>query len=110
MRSFENVMPGVADALRPSDDARYAKVLAAGTAESITVPSDSAGNKAIIAVFAATGDFYVNYDMTAVVPASEIEGNAPDLNPTKRYLGGAITELSIIAPADCVVIVQFYAR
>lgn len=109
MKSFESVYPGVADALRPSDK-RYAKVLAAGTAESLTVPTDDHGNKAIIAVFAATGDFYVNYDMTAVVPVSEIEQTAPDLNPTIRYLGGAITELSIIAPAATVVIVSFYAR
>lgn len=49
-----------------------ARVLAAGVAESITVPAGAA-----VVVFSATADFYANARGTAAVPAADVtDGSA----------------------------------
>jgi len=97
-------------ARRPSNY-RDARVLAANTAEVITVPTDSTtGLKAQYVVFSATADFYVQTDgTTAAVPAADItNGTSPELNPTVYLLGSAVTEIDIISPEACIVTLSFY--
>jgi hypothetical protein len=80
-----------------------ASVLAAGVAETITVPTG-----AKVAIFNSTGNFYVNWLTTAAVPAADItNGSAPELNPVARDIAG-LSSFSIIAPADCVVTVAYF--
>lgn len=82
-----------------------ARVLAANTAESHTVPAGSR-----IVVFSSTSDFYVNYTTTAAIPAADItNGSAPELNPSARILPSSVTTLSLISPTSCTVTMAFYA-
>lgn len=83
-----------------------ARVLAANTAETVTVPT---GRN--IVVFSGTADFYVRYNGgAAAVPAADVtDGNGSELNPTVRSVtpGGTF---SIIAPATTVVTMAFYKQ
>lgn len=81
-----------------------ARVLAASTAESITVPTN-----ATFVVFSANCDFYVSYDAdTAVVPSADVDdGTSNELNPTVRYVGG-LTTLSVISATACILTASFY--
>jgi len=81
-----------------------ARVLAANTAETVTIPSN-----AKYVVFSATPAlFYVNYQGTAAAPAADVvDGTASELNPDVRYLGG-LANFSIVAPATTIVTMLFY--
>lgn len=81
-----------------------ARVLAANTAETVTIPSN-----AKYVVFSATPAlFYVNYQGTAAAPAADVtDGTGSELNPDVRYLG-ALTNFSIVAPATTIVTMCFY--
>lgn len=80
------------------------KSLAAGVAESFTVP---AGAEYVI--FSATGDFYAKANGTATVPGDVTDGTASELNPTARSCSPAGT-ISVISSAAVVVTAAFYAR
>jgi len=81
-----------------------ARVLAANTVESHTVPS---GAKFVI--FSATNNFYANFiGGTAAVPAADVtDGTAPFLNPGTVFIQG-LAAISLISPAACVVTMAFY--
>lgn len=83
-----------------------ARVLAASTAESITVPTN-----ATFVAFSATCNFYVSYDAdTAVVPGADVnDGTSNELNPAVRYIAG-LTTLSVISPTTCVLTAAFYRQ
>lgn len=103
MRNIEVIQGNGSYALRCPDyvDAR---VLAANTAESHTVPSG-----ANYVVFSATGDFYVKYNGTASVPSSDVtDGTASELNPDTRFLGTGVTSISVIAPAITNITLSFF--
>ena len=79
-----------------------AKSLAAGVAESETVPTD-AGK----VFFSSTGNYYVNTRGTAAVPGDVTNGSASDLNPI-GYMVSPGEVISLIAPAACVVTIAYY--
>jgi hypothetical protein len=81
-----------------------ARVLAANVAESHTVPT---GAKKVL--FSATGNIYVKFGGTAAVPAADVtDGTASMLNPVLVEIDYATT-IGIIAPADCVCTLSFFA-
>lgn len=88
-------------ALPPSDYCNSID-LVSGQAESMTVPET-----AKYALFASSGDFYVNYSAVAAVPGDVTDGSAAELNPTMRYVTG-INSISLVAPSDCNVTVSYY--
>lgn len=72
------------------------KVLAANTAEDVTVPSGAS-----FALFSATADFIVRLGGTAEFPAADIaDGTAGELNPTARAVTPGDT-LSVVSNATC---------
>lgn len=80
-----------------------AKVLAASTAETITVP---AGAKYVI--FSAEADFWANPNDTAAVPSGDVsDGSASELNPVGYDVEGVST-ISIISETAQNVSVTFY--
>lgn len=80
-----------------------ARVLAAGVAESVTVPAGAS-----YAFFAGTADFYVRIGGTAAVPAADVtDGTAPTLNPTARAVTPGDT-LSIVSAATCIVTISWH--
>lgn len=81
-----------------------ARVLAAGVAESHTVPAG-----AMRVLFSGTADFYVKFNGTAAVPAADVtNGTGSILNPTLRGLSGVGT-IGVISPVACVVTMEFYS-
>lgn len=81
-----------------------ARVLAANTAESVTVPSG-----ARFVLFASTCNFYAHPTTTATVPAADVtNGTASELSPAAWLLSSNITAISVIADATCVVTLSFY--
>lgn len=94
----------------PSSDYVHARVMAASTAESITVPTGY--NYVIFGCEDGSGNatsFYADFHgTTAAQPSADItDGTGPELNPYARYLGG-ITTISVICPAACIVTAAFY--
>lgn len=102
MRNME-VVPFPDGALRAPDyvDAR---VLAANTNETVTVPTGAA-----FVVFSANVDFYASYDGDdAAVPSGDVtDGSSNEMNPTVRYIAG-ITEIDIIAAEAGIVTMAFF--
>jgi len=82
-----------------------ARVLAAATAETVTVPTGCN-----LMLFSATGAFYVRSGGTAAVPAADVtDGTGSALSPAVRRVTPAAT-FSIIAPtAGTVVTMECYA-
>lgn len=88
----------------PWSDSVMTRVLAASTAETITVPSG-----ARIAVFSANVDFFANVTTTATVPADTTDGTSSILNPVARSVSG-VTSISVITAASSgIVQAAFYA-
>ena len=88
----------------PASDHVDARVLAAGVAETHTVP---AGARYV--VFSATADFYAKFGAAAAVPAADVtNGTASALNPTQRRIPDGATTIGLIAPAACVVTLSFW--
>jgi hypothetical protein len=86
----------------PQSDYINGKVLAAGAAETIAVPD---GAKWVL--FASTADFFAKIGGTAAVVSDSDSGDASELNPTMRYLGGA-TAIGVISESDCKLTAAFY--
>lgn len=81
-----------------------AQVLAAGVAESVTVPTG-----ARIVLFSANSDFYCNPNGTAAVPSGDTtDGSASELNPAAYELRG-LASFSLIAAAATIVTMAFYS-
>lgn len=82
-----------------------AYVLTGGAAATpVTVPTG-----ARVAVFNSTGNFYVNWLVTAAVPTTNItNGAAPELNPVARDLTG-YSSFSLVAPADCILTIAYFS-
>jgi len=83
------------------------RVLAANTAESITVPGS-----AKYVILSGTADFWVNFITTAVVPAADIEnGSSPIYIPSAykelREISG-VTTISAISTPGGIVTAEFY--
>ena len=79
------------------------QVLAAGVAETVTVPSSCD-----FIVFGATGTFYVRTGGTAAVPIADVtDGTGSEVSPSARQVVPAST-FSIIAPATTVVSMACY--
>lgn len=80
-----------------------ARVLAASVVETNAVPSG-----ATKVFFAATGTFYARPDATVTVPAADVtDGTAGEISPTVWDVT-SVTNIMVIAPADCVVTLSFY--
>ena len=84
-------------------------VLAAGVAQTITVPTHTAsGQKANRVLFSSNCDFYAQYDTTAAVPAGAItDGSGPELNPVGRILSDVDT-ISVISETGGKVMAYFF--
>ncbi len=106
MKSISNYTETARGTIYEPSDTINAYVLAAGVAQTVTVPTG-----ANIAAFASTGNFFANFaGATAAVPAVSItNGTSPALNPTVRSVDG-IASFSIIAPANTTVVVSFYSE
>lgn len=89
-------------ALPPSDYCN-ARHLIPGAGKPIDVP---AGAKYVM--FASTGDFFASYDRTAQVEDDVLDGTAPELNPTMRYVNG-IKQINVSVTADCTITLSFYS-
>lgn len=80
-----------------------ARVLAASVVETNAVPTG-----ATKVFFAATGTFYARPDATVTVPAADVtDGTAGEISPTVWDVT-SVTNIMVIAPADCVVTMSFY--
>ena len=81
-----------------------AMVLAAGVAETFTIPTDCT-----YLFMTATANFYARFSGTpAAVPSTEIaDGTGSALNPTARHVGG-LTSISFIAPTDCTITIECF--
>lgn len=91
--------------IRPAPSYIDARVLAANTAETHTMPSNTR-----FVLFSADCNFYVNaIGGTAAVPAADVtNGSASELNPAAYYWTTPPTTISIIAPTACVVTMAVY--
>jgi hypothetical protein len=87
-------------------------ILAAGAAQNIDVADliDADGVKPTMLSFAATGDFFVKWNGTAVDPIAALDGTGQELNPAQRLLDSSINSFSIIATADCVLSLAIFSK
>jgi hypothetical protein len=84
----------------------YNSVLAANTAEKVTVPS---GAKSVH--ISATNNLWVLFgaDPTAAIPTTEVsDGSGSILNPGLRTLDGA-AKIGLISDAACLVSMEFFS-
>lgn len=95
---------GVVTFARPASDTINAKSLAAGVAETETVPAG-----ATFVIFSSTADFYAKTNATATVPGDVADGTASELNPAMWTVTGGTT-ISVIAPAATVVTFTYYKK
>ena len=95
---------GFATYFRPMPTYTDARVLAANVAEDHTVPGT-----ARFVIFSATcAAFYAKAGGTAAVPAGDVtDGTGSTLNPGGFFVGDIVT-IGLIAPATCVVTMDFY--
>lgn len=86
------------------------RVLAAGVAETITIPTDTdSQTKARYVIFSATGNFWIKMDGVAAVPSSDVvDGSGSSLNPTIREIPSGVTTIGIISEADTKVSMQWF--
>lgn len=81
-----------------------ARVLAAGVAETHSVPT---GAKYVL--FSSDQDFYVKVNGTAAVPSDDVTaGTASILNPGLRSLDRVIT-FGLISSVNCIITMEFYS-
>ncbi len=87
-------------------------VLVANNAQNFTladwVDDDSKAVK--IMDFACTGVFYVGWNKSniAVPSVNVVNGTGVELSPATRSLPADITTMSIVAPANCVLVIKLY--
>lgn len=94
----------------PSADSVLARLLAATTAEGITVPGSGATAAKYVRI-AATADIYVSFTGTAAVPGDTTDGTASELIPAGKvewyYIAG-VTTISVISAGTPIVTASFY--
>ncbi len=77
--------------------------LAAGTPRSLTMPAE-----AKVALFSATGNFWLKAGAAPALPTGDIlDGSAPELNPAGRLVSG-VASIGLVAPTACTLSVAFY--
>lgn len=85
------------------------RVLAAGVAESHSVPGDA--KYVIFSCATSSGNaasFWADFNGTAAIPTGDItDGSGCEVNPAVRFVGN-ITTISVISPTDCIVTMAFY--
>lgn len=93
-----------------------ARVLAAGAAESYTLPTDADGNKGImLRLNSNAGPLYINFNGTAVVPVADvIDGTSSiilrtDLGPVLLAAPHAADTLSIFSPSAAIVTIEAWS-
>lgn len=96
-------------ALRPSKCV-LARVLAANTAESFTVPTSP---RAKFVLFQAPQgvDFFANYTTTATVPSADVviaDATASEQNPGMRFIPADCTAISVISASAMVITASFW--
>ncbi|WP_182085195.1 hypothetical protein [Aureimonas sp. ME7] len=91
----------------PSSNLIQARVLAAGVAKTVSIPSEAA-----YVLFASTGDFYAKFGtgtVAASVPSGDIsDGAASELNPGAREIRQGDDRISLVAPAATTITLSFY--
>lgn len=93
----------------PGTDAVLARLLAANTAESITVPGT--GSKAARYVrISATDDIFVSFSTTATVPGDTTDGTASLLlvKGVHWFYCSGVTTISVISSGTPIVTAAFY--
>lgn len=99
---FDDAM-GKSTGILPTSNYILAIVLSPGLVKTITVPPN-----AQVALFSATGNFWLSVGSAPAVPAADIlDGTAPELNPGGRTVKPGQT-LGLVAPAACTVNLSFY--
>jgi|GEM_PF-1162379 len=85
------------------------RVLAAGVAESHTVPTGA--KYVIFSCVNSDGNavsFWADFVSTAAIPSGDItDGSGCEVNPIVRDVSG-VTTISLIAPEACIVTMSFY--
>jgi hypothetical protein len=96
---------GIASYLRMPPSYVDARVLAANVAETHTPPS-----VARYVIFSATcAAFYARLGASVAVPAADVtDGSGSELNPSGYWLPPGTTQISVIAPATCVLTMAYY--
>ena len=109
--TYRNYSPTADEDVQVSSDINFAikpdyindYVLAADVHQIITPPADAS-----FMLLNSTGNIWVRYGGTAVVPSVNITtGLGSELNPTLRYIGG-ITSIGIISSSETIVSAIFW--
>jgi len=105
VRNIEVPLAGGEVFLRqPNTEQVMARVLVAGTAESVTVPTG-----ARYVMFGANTDYCVSYTGTAAYPTADVtDGTACDYAPTTRFLDSTTTSISVVSNGGGTVWLTFY--
>lgn len=88
--------------LRNPPGSMVRRVLAAGTAETITIPTD-----ATKVIFSADADFYVRTDGSDPTVPSADDTEVSELNPAGYDLT-TVSNLRVISPSACKITMAFY--
>lgn len=95
----------------PGPDAVLARLLAATTAESITVPGSGATAARYVCI-SATADIYVSFSTTATVPGDTTDGTASVLLSVYKgehwFNCSGVTTISVISAGTPIVTASFY--
>ena len=62
--------------------------------------------------FSATSDFWMqfgNSSVNAAIPLADVAGTASALNPGVRSIPLDATHVSLIAPANCIVTIEYWS-
>jgi len=95
-----------------------ARVLAAGVAESYTLPTDAqtpAQHATLLRINANAGPIFVNFNGTAAVPGADVTNGTSsimlrtDLGPVLLAAPHATDTLSIISPSACIVTIEAWS-
>lgn len=95
----------------PAADCVLARLLAASTAESITVPGTLATAAKYVRI-SATDDIFISFTTTATVPGDTVDGTASEL--LSKYKGehwffcAGVTTISVISAGTPIVTASFY--
>lgn len=96
--------------VRPASTYIDARVLAANTAETVTIPTFAAAvrSRAVVVWFSATCEnWYYNTTATAAVPAADVtDGGAAGRAPDEPLRFAQAATFSIVADATCVVTME----
>lgn len=99
--------PGFSTSIRPAPTYVQARVLAAGVAETVTLPANTR-----IVIFSANCNFHAKPGASAAVPAADVtDGTASEMNPSAWYFAnaaGATQDVTVISSGACIVTLSAY--